>query len=302
MAAATSAPAASRTGLWLLLIALTFTWGSNWSLFPIVLQEVSVWLFRCVSLLAGGLLLLAVARARGLSLAVPRGERVAVVGAALAFLAVWNVASTTAAVLIPSGQAAVLGFTMPLWVALFGLLGGGQRLTRRMGLALALGATGVLLLAWRALPAYAEAPLGVALGLLAGAGWAVGTLWLQRGGGVKTSPLVLTGWQMVIASVPVGLGLLMTTPDLAALAWPSPTMWAVIAYITVVPMALGNLAWFAIVGRLPAQVAGLSSILVPVVAMLSGAVVHREPLGPVQLGAMACCAASMALALWRPAR
>jgi hypothetical protein len=33
---------------------------------------------------------------------------------------------------------------------------------------------------------------------------------------------------------------------------------------------------------LPANVAGLSSILVPVVAMLSGALIHGEPLGALQ--------------------
>ena len=33
----------------------------------------------------------------------------------------WNIASTYSAILIPSGQAAVLGFTMPLWSALIAL-------------------------------------------------------------------------------------------------------------------------------------------------------------------------------------
>ena len=72
-----------------------------------------------------------------------------------------------------------------------------------------------------------------------------------------------------------------------------------IAYVAVVPMALGNLCWFAIVGLLPANVAGLSSILVPVVALVSGAIVHREPLGVVQWLAMACCVAALSLALPR---
>jgi drug/metabolite transporter (DMT)-like permease len=58
--------------------------------------------------------------------------------------------------------------------------------------------------------------------------------------------------------------------------------------------------WFSIVGLLPAHVAGLSTILVPVVAMVSGALVHGEPLGPVQLAAMACCGAALALALLFP--
>ena len=56
----------------------------------------------------------------------------------------------------------------------------------------------------------------------------------------------------------------------------------------------------AIVGLLPVNVAGLSSILVPVVAMISGAWVHGEPLGPLQLAAMACCAAALWLALVKP--
>ena len=71
----------------------------------------------------------------------------------------------------------------------------------------------------------------------------------------------------------------------------------VIAYITVVPMAIGNVAWFSIVGLLPPGIAGLSSVMVPIVAMLTGALVRGEPLGPWQLGAMACSATAMFLAL-----
>jgi hypothetical protein len=35
--------------------------------------------------------------------------------------------------------------------------------------------------------------------------------------------------------------------------------------------------------------------------MVSGAIVHGEPLGPVQWLAMACCAGALALALLKPA-
>ena len=77
---------------------------------------------------------------------------------------------------------------------------------------------------------------------------------------------------------------------------------ALIVYIALVPMAIGNAAWFAIVGLLPASVAGLSAILVPVVAMVVGALLHGEPLGPTQWAAMACCAAALRLALVPPAR
>ena len=214
------------------------------------------------------------------------------------YLVVWNIASTYSAILIPSGQSAVLGFTMPLWAALIGWAVLGERLTGRMVLAVALGGAGVALLMVRSFTAYAQAPLGLVLGLLAGLGWAVGTLILKRRG-VDVPATVLTGWQLLITAVPIGIGAL----ALGDHQWfvPSWQTILVIAYITLVPMSIGNVSWFAIVGLLPTNVAGLSSILVPVVAMISGAIVHGEPLGPLQWLAMACCVGALSLALLKPA-
>ena len=80
---------------------------------------------------------------------------------------------------------------------------------------------------------------------------------------------------------------------------PSAKVWWLVAYITLVPMAIGNVTWYTIVELLPAQVAGLSSILVPVVAMVAGSFIHGEPLGAMQWAAMACSAAALWLTLRR---
>lgn len=281
-----------------LLALLTLVWGTNWPLFPFAVREVSVWTFRAVSVLFAGLFVLAVARARGQSLAVPRRHWPAIATATFFYLVVWNIASTYSAILIPSGQSAVLGFTMPLWAALIAWAVLGERLSRRMAAAIALGGVGVALLMSRSFGAYAQAPAGFALGLLAGLGWAVGTLILKRRG-VDVPATVLTGWQLLITALPIGLGALV----LGDHRWfvPSWTTIGVIAYITLVPMSLGNVCWFAIVGLLPTHVAGLAAILVPVVAMVSGALVHGEPLGPLQWLAMACCVGALSLALLKPA-
>lgn len=278
----------------LLLAVLTLVWGTNWALFPLAVREVSVWTFRSVAVFGAGAVLLLVARLRGQSLVIPRRFWAPVAVATGFYLVLWNVASTYAALMIPSGQAAVLGFTMPLWAALIGWAVLGERLTPRLLLALALGAVAVGLLMWRNLGVYAQAPLGVALGLVAGIGWAVGTLILKRSG-VAVPALVLTGWQLLGTSLPLGLGALWFGDG----RWfvPSGFSIALIAYITLVPMAIGNAAWFTIVGLLPTTVAGLSSILVPVVAMVTGALLHGEPLGPTQWAAMACCVAALRLAL-----
>jgi drug/metabolite transporter (DMT)-like permease len=235
-----------------------------------------------------------VARLRGLSLRIERQDWPTVLAASLAYLVVWNIASTYAAVMIPSGQAAVLGFTMPLWAAVISTAFLGERLTGRMVAALALGGSCVGLLLYAGRDAYALAPAGFALGLLAGVGWAVGTLILKRRP-PRAAAMVLTGWQLLISSVPITLGAF----ALGQGPWfmPSWTSLAAIAYITLVPMCIGNLAWFSIVGMLPAQVAGLSTIMVPMVAMVTGAAVRGEPLGPLQWAAMACCAGALWLAL-----
>ena len=291
-----NAAAVPRRALVLLAI-LTLVWGTNWPLFALATREVSVWTFRAVAVVVAGAALLAFARLRGQSLHIAREHWPTIGVATLLYLVVWNIASTYSALLIPSGQSAVLGFTMPLWSALISWAVLGERLTGRLLLAVALGAAAVTLLMVPSFQAYARAPLGLALGLLAGLCWAIGTLILQRSA-VRVPATVLTGWQLLATGVPLAIGaLLFDDHQWFVPSWPSI---AVIAYITLVPMCIGNVCWFAIVGLLPANIAGLGSILVPVVAMVSGAVVHGEPLGGMQLAAMACCVGSLSLALLRP--
>ena len=282
----------------ILLVILTFVWGTNWPLFAFAVREVSVWTFRAIAVVGAGLALLAVARARGQSLVIPREHWATICTATFFYLVVWNIASTYSAILIPSGQSAVLGFTMPLWSALISWAVLGERLSGRLLLAVALGGTAVTLLMVPSFAAYASAPLGLALGLIAGLGWAIGTLILKRST-VAVPATVLVGWQLLITGLPITLGAFVFGDG----HWfmPSWQSIAVITYITLVPMCIGNVCWFSIVGLLPANVAGLSSIMVPMVAMVSGAIVHGEPLGAMQWLAMVCCVGALSLALLKPA-
>jgi drug/metabolite transporter (DMT)-like permease len=277
-----------------LVVVLTLVWGTNWALFPLAVREVSVWTFRSVSMALAAAGLLVFARLRGHSLRIPRANWLALTAAAVLYFVVWNVASTYSAILIPSGQAAILGFTMPVWTLLVAWLLLGDRPSPRMWLAVALAALAVLLLAIPARDTYRDAPAGFVLGVVAGLGWATGTVVLKRAS-VPASPLVLTAWQLLIAAVPIGLAALwFGHGEWFVPSWPS---LLVIGYITLVPLAVGNAAWFAVVGLLPPTMAGLSAVMVPIVAMVTGAIVHAEPLGPFQLGAMLCSGSALFLAL-----
>jgi len=185
----------------------------------------------------------------------------------------------------------VLSYTMPLWVALIGFIAFGQRLTGRLLAALLIGATAVVALMLPNFASYERAPAGLFWGLFAGFCWAIGTFIVKRTAWPGMG-LSLTFWQVVISLPPILLGALVIDgiPD----HWPSAKALAATIYTGAIPMALGTATWFALVKLLPAQVAALSSIAIPIVAIVSGVVILHEPLSPLQMVAIA----STVVALW----
>ena len=80
----------------------------------------------------------------------------------------------------------------------------------------------------------------------------------------------------------------------------SPTaLWAT-AYLVLISLVLCYYAWFKIVTLLPANVAALSSLLVPVVGVLGGVVLLGETLGWREVTAMVMIVGAIALVLIRP--
>ena len=284
-----------RHAPWLMAL-LTLIWGSNWPVITLAVREVSAWTFRALTLPVAGLLLLLLARRRKLPLAIPRQHWPMLLCSAWAFLALWNVATTLALTYIPSGQAALLGFTMPLWAALWSWLLFGHTLDGRQWLALLLGTAGVIVLMIPAFASYAHAPLGLVYGLASGAGWALSTVLLKHRP-IPVPTTVLTGWQLLLASVPVIIGAWL----LGDHQWfmPSASSLAAFIYITLVPMLFGNLLWFSLIQWLPPQLVSLSPIMIPMVAMVSGAIVLNEPLGWQQWLAMMLSASGLGLMLFR---
>lgn len=288
-----STPAPPARALVLLLI-LSLMWGTNWPLFPMAMAEISVWTFRAISVGLAIPVLFGFALWRRLPLTVPRHNWSWLMLASLTNLVIWNLTSALAATYMHSGQAAVLAYTMPLWVALLSLLFLGERLTLRLALALACGAAAVLLLLWPNIGKATQAPIGAAFGLIAGLAWAIGTLIIKRvSWGVPG--IVVTAWQVLVSWFPVMLG----TAIFAEwqFFWPSLQSIVVVAYIGLIPMAIGTAIWFVIVGLLPTNVAALSSIAVPIVAMISGVLINSEPFGILQIAALLCAVAAISLVL-----
>lgn len=274
-----------------LLALLTFVWGTNWPLFRIALDELPVLTFRAITMIVGMATLTAILLARGESFAVPKGRWPNLIAASAFNILIWNITTALAVLYIPSGHASVLAYTMPLWVALIGFVVFKQRLTGRLLAAIAIGAMAVLALMLPNFASYERAPAGLFWGLFAGFCWAIGTFIVKRTAWSGMG-LSLTFWQVVISLPPILLGALVFDgiPD----HWPSAKALAATIYTGAIPMALGTATWFALVKLLPAQVAALSSIAIPIVAIVSGVLLLHEPLSPLQMVAIA----STVVALW----
>ena len=277
-----------------LLGTLTLMWGTNWPLFRIALAELPVFTFRTLVLLAGATVLTAILLARRENFAVPRDKWPALLLASTMNIGIWNIATSLAVLYIPSGHASVLAYTMPLWVAVLGFVVFGQRLTGRLLAAIVIGAAAVAALMIPNFQSYATAPLGLFWGLLAGFCWAVGTLVVKRTGWPGMG-LSLTFWQIVLMLPPIALGALVF--DGLPSHWPSTKALAATIYTGAIPMAIGTMIWFTLVKLLPAQVAALSSIAIPIVAIVSGIAILQEPLSTLQAVAIASTAISLWLAL-----
>ena len=274
----------------LLLAALTILWGSNWPAMKLALRELDPWTFRTMCLLVGGSGLLALVRAGGHSLRVPRAERWPLAVIALFNITGWHICSAYGLTLVHAGRAAIIAYTMPLWTVLFGRLLIGERITPSRMAALGLGLAGLAVLVTPDLAAIRAAPAGALLVLGAAVSWAIGTV-LTKARRWTLPTAVLTGWQLLLGAVPIVLGAAIRWSGadgvpLSGVAGLSAPALLGTAYATFVGVIFCHWAWFRIVAILPAAVAAIGTLGVPIVGLLTSALVLGEPIGPIELVAL----------------
>lgn len=283
----------------LLVVVLSLGWGVTWPIMKIALSEFPLWTFRAVSCLAAGLCLLGFAGlARGTFL--PRSsEWVRLTLAALCNVTGWHIFVSYGVMIVPAGHAAMLAYTMPLWVVVLGTGLLGQPIEMQSVAGLVLGLVGILTLVLPDLGSLGDAPLGAGMILLGALSWAIGTL-IQKHYGTGLSTLANTGWQLVLGSIPLAL----LAPMVEDLHVPqaSGRAWAAAIHITLVALVLCYFLWFKIVSLMSASRASISTLLVPALGIVSGALFLDEPLGWRELFALALIAGAVVLVLAPPIR
>lgn len=293
LVAATSVNALPKSGI-LLLIALTITWGLNWPMMKLSLQDIPVWTFRSLCLMIGGSTLLLLTRLSGHAISFPR-KRFAM----LAFVAVfnvtgWHICSAYGLLHTGGGRAAIIGYTMPLWTSIFGALILGTKPNSRQMLALMLGMAALLTLISNEIKVIGGAPLGGLLMTMAALNWALGTVLVKKYDWGGMSVMALTGWQQLLGGIPIVVGWWLLEPV------PNPNDYGWLAllglgYVIFVAMVFCHTAYFKLLSLLPAHVAAMGVLAVPVVGVISSAWILGEVIGFSEIIALFLVVSSLCL-------
>ena len=288
----------SRFAGFLLLAVTIIGWGLNWPAVKLLLLEWPPLFSRGVAGVAAAVLLAAIALSRGESLRVPRKHWLRLAFAAFTNVFAWMGFGTVAMKYLPISEAALLAYTMPIWTMLFAWPVLGERPTLRSLVALVLAFSGLAVLFSGQGFSFDQSKLmGVAMALGAAVLFAFGSVTARTP--IPLKPIALVAWQVGLGCLPIiVLGLMIEHPDLDAL---SPRGWALMAYMTLGPMAIAYLTWFAALSRLRPAAATTGSLGVPIVGVCAGALFLGDPFGLREIAALVLTLAGVALALRRSA-
>ncbi len=257
----------------LALVALTVMWGVNWPMMKLSLRELTPLYFRAITMSGGALWLYLFYRSRGIRM-VPRGkEWGSVITLGAPNMLGWHWVSILGVKELASGRAAILGFTMPIWTVLLGVLFLGERLTRRVTFAACAVALAIGLLISHEFAALSGRPQGVAWMKLGALLWALGTLMMRRAR-LSLPVQALTVWMMILASLCLWLIAIASEP------WPawqfSAVMWVSLAYGVLINYGFAQIIWFGLARDLPPATSAMSIMAVPLIGTLSATLIVGE--------------------------
>jgi drug/metabolite transporter (DMT)-like permease len=287
-------PQLTRQQLWT-LITLTVVWGWNWPIMKLGITNFPPLSFRSLSMLVGLPLLGLALRVLKVPFVIPRAFWRELFVLAFFNMLIWHVMVILALPMLSSGRAAILGYTMPIFSAVWGVMWFQAPLKARAWGGVAAAALGVLLLLWNELSRFAGQPVGVLMVLFAAATWAYGTQRLRHTP-MPVPTLTIAFWMTTLTTV------MMTTLAICFEQdrWHMPqesTLWA-IAYNAVGVFAFAQAAWLTLARSLPPVASTLSVMFIPVLGVFTGAWWLGEVLHWQDWAAVALMVVAIASVLW----
>ncbi len=262
----------SRKDLVLLALLILF-WGLNWPVMKIGVREFPPLTFRTISMLGGLAVIWGAARMQQASLAIPDGQQMTVIRLAIPNMLIWHSMMILSVKLLSSGRAAILGYTMPAWAVLSGLVFFGDRISRASLVGILLAMSGALLLLSSEFSRLSGQPLGTMLALMAAAGWGFGTVLMKRTR-LDMPTISLTFWMLSFTTAIMAV--LALVFELPQMRWPNTAEWLAIVYNAAIIFGFAHVVWFRLARILPPVASSLSIMFIPVLGTFSGAWILGE--------------------------
>jgi drug/metabolite transporter (DMT)-like permease len=276
-----SAP--SRSRIILAFAAVYIIWGSTYLTILLAIRSIPPFLMAGTRFIISGFIMYGLARWFGAPRpAIGTWKNAIIIGGCL--LLGGNGGVTLSEKWIPTGLAALLVATVPIYIALLGwLTGKSPRPTLIMWLGLIGGFIGVGVLAAPAFGAPAEAGhnyfgLGVTVLLVGSLMWSIGSLY-SRHASSASSLFVASGQQMISGGVLLFVtGSLLGEMKTFSVSHLTPSSIAAFVYLVLIGALIGYTAYFFLLRHCePAKVATYAYVN-PIVAIILGRLFLHEPL------------------------
>jgi drug/metabolite transporter (DMT)-like permease len=266
---------------WLLLLILSLLWGGSFLFVGIAVKELPALLIVFARVgIAAAVLVPAHLILQG---PLPRSANMWIAAIGMAFLN--NVIPFTAIAYgqhsITVGLASVINATTPLFGAVIMTLAGAEVLTGQKIAGLLLGLAGVFVLRGLGIADLNQETLGILAVLLASASYGASSLWAKKK--LKdVPPMTSATCQLLCSTVVMGLLVVMFADPAQYLATSGPTWTALIA-LAVISTSIAYLIFFRIIASAGPSVVLLVTMLIPVSAIVLGAIFLDERLSPNEL-------------------
>ncbi len=280
-----------------LLSLLILSCGVNWPIMKLGVRDFPPMTFRVLSMIGGIVVIWLAARLQGEPIGIPAGKVGTVIRLAIPNMLIWHSMVIIGVKLLSSGRAAILGYTMPMWAALSGLLFFGDRLDRKGVFGIALAMVGAGLLLSSEFSNISGQPIGTVMVLIAAAGWGFGTVLMKRTH-LEMPTISLTLWMLTFTTLAMGVLTFIFERD--QWHWPSAISWAAIIYNAAIIFGFAHVVWFKLARTLPPVASSLSVMFIPVIGTFSGAWVLGETPQWQDYVAMIAILGAMSTVLFKP--
>ena len=277
------------------LAAVYLIWSSTYLAMRIVVSELPPLMMASLRYAVAGVVMLAIAKQRGVPWPTARQWlRVAPIGALLfvggnGFVAIAEIS-------VSSGGAAVVCAMMPLWTGVLAAVTG-ERPSAREWLSLVVGFVGVMVLMGG--PSLAGQPLHIVLILLAPISWSLGSVLGRRlGKTTKLDTFMSSAMQMITGGAALAIGALGRGERLPEHA--SAHAWLALVYLIVFGSLVAFTAYNWLLRNTRSVVATSYAYVNPILAVLFGAAVSGETIGLTTVIANVLIVGAVALALAKP--